>query len=248
MKQGARLVLFFLFGLLAGLSGEALLLLRQHCLGAETALAEDFRVLAFVKESVSDSKLKVLEERLRSMPHVKETRFVSADESLAALREQEPELVESVTWLGENPLPAAFEVRLDPGSLARFPEWLGAAETVLDDLDVRYKAGQVRAVMQLQFYGHFLTIVLCGALCLAALAAVTALSWTRSPLRFSRHAPSTLTTAAGAAAGIGAACLLVLPMKAHFAWWAVPDSGAQLTLLGGATLLGLTMSPWLSGE
>lgn len=248
MKQGARLALFFIFGTLAGLSGEALLLLRQHSLGAETALAEDFRVLAFVKESASDSKLKVLEEQLRSMPHVKETRFVPADESLAGLREQEPELVESLTWLGENPLPAAFEVRLEPASLARFQDWLSAAEPVLEELDVRYKAGQVRAAMQLQFYGHFLTLVLCGALCLAALSVVAAIAWTRSPLRFSRHAPSAASAAAGAAAGMGAACLLVLPMKAHFAWWSVPGPGAQLALLGGTALLGLTMSPWLPEE
>lgn len=248
MKQGARPFLFFIFGLLAGLSGEALLFLRQHCLGAETALAEDFRVLAFVKENAADARLKVLEEQLRSMPHVKDTRFVPADESLAGLREQEPELVESVTWLGENPLPAAFEVRLEPSSLSRFPEWLAAAEPLLDELDVRYKAGQVRAVMQLQFYGHFLTLVLCAALCLSALAVVAALGWTRSPLRLSRHAPAAAAAAAGAAAGMGAVCLLVLPMKTHFAWWSAPSPGAQLVLLAGVALLGLTMSPWLPGE
>lgn len=246
MRQGARLVLVFAFGLVGGLAGEALLLLRQHAVGVERALAGDFRVVAFLKTELSGSRLKVLEEELRALPHVQEARYVPPDETLAALREQEPDLVESVTWLGENPLPGAFEVRLDPETLSRFPEWLAAAQPLLETLDLRYKAGQVRSIMQLQFYDHFLTLILSAVLCLAAVAVVAAVSWTRPPLRPARHVPAALAAAAGAAAGMGAACLLVLPMKAHFAWWSVPAAGAQLALLGGAALLGWAMSPWLA--
>lgn len=246
MKHGARLLLAFGFGLAVGLGVETLMLVREQCRQVELGLAEEFRLLAFVREP-AEAKLDALEERLRGLPGVQETRLVTPEESLGTLREEEPELVDALSWMGENPLAPAFELRLDPESLSRFPEWLAAAGPLAESLDIRYKAGQVRTILQLQFYRHFLGLVLSALLCLAALAAAAGV-WAAGPERLLRHLNGALSAAAGAAAGLGSACLLVLPLRDNTAWWAVPQAPGQLALLAGATLLGWTLSPWLGRD
>jgi cell division protein FtsX len=69
---------FLVLGAVLGLLGESLLLLRAHCLHLEAALLEDFRVLAFLKDDLDDSRRRLLEEKLRAMDGVEALRFVSS--------------------------------------------------------------------------------------------------------------------------------------------------------------------------
>lgn len=248
MRPALRLLVVFCLGLVGGLAGETLLVLKRHCAGIEAALQEDFRVLAFLRDSSEPARLKIIEEKLRALPDVEEALFVSRDESLSRLRAQDPVLVEAVTWLGENPLPQAFELKLAPGSLGRFPQWLAASASVSEWVELRYKPGQVRAILQVQFYGHFIGVVVGAAFCAAALV-VMALFWGAGPGLFSsRQGAAALASSGGAAAGMALAYAAVYPMRHYFPWWAPPPALAQSLLLLGASLLGWVFCPWLPSD
>ncbi len=244
MRVSVRLVAVFSLCLVGGLAAESLLVLRRQSGRFAQTLREDFRVLVFLQDDVDASKRLVLEEKLRALPDVEVARYVSRDESLAELRRDEPELAESVTFIGDNPLPPAFEVRLAADGLARFPQWLAAAGAVADWGDVRYRPGQVRAVLQARFYEHYLSLALSTGLCAAALAAF-ALLWRGAPKHAAPGRSALPAALAGSAAGIGLACLLALPMRDHLPWWSLPPASTQLALLAGLAAFGWLISPWI---
>jgi len=181
MNPVRRRFLVFALAVMAGMAGESLLLVRAQIGRCERILRDDFRVLLFLKSDPPESQVRVIEDRLMGLPEVMEVRFVSRDAALAALRREDPELVDSVAWMGENPLLPAFAVRPGRGGMGRFAEWLAAVRGVADWADLRYRPGQVRAILQTQLYGHFLSLVLSALLCAAAAALAVALWWAPSP-------------------------------------------------------------------
>lgn len=170
-------------------------------------------------------------------------RFVSQDAALAALRREDPELVESVTWMGDNPLRPAFEVRPTAAALGRFDEWLDSARRVTDWADLRYRAGQVRAILQGQLYGHFLSLILSSLLCLGCAALAAGLWWARWP-GASRSLAVALPAGAGAAAGLLVALAAAWPARQYLPWWETPAAGSQFAVWAVAALAaGLFSSP-----
>ena len=111
----------FAFAAAAALAGQTLILVEGQCRRLETALRDDFRVVLFLRGPLEDPKRLVLEERLRAQPEAAAVRYVAPEEGLAALRREDPELVDSVALVGENPLPGAFEVRPAPDALRAWP-------------------------------------------------------------------------------------------------------------------------------
>jgi hypothetical protein len=234
---------------MAGMAGESLLLVRTQVLRFESLLQDDFRVLMFLKNDLPESQVKIVGDKLLGLPEVREARFVSRDAALTALRRDDPELVDSVTWMGDNPLRPAFEVRPTPAALGRFDEWLERARGVSDWSDLRYRAGQVRAILQ----GHFLSLILSFLLCLACAALAAALWWTPwpgasrpttgegPPPSDGSHSPSLKgTTFARAAAGAAVGLLLALgaawPARQYLPWWQMPAVGSQLAVWAAAAL------------
>ena len=250
MTKTARLSSAVLLGLLAGLGGETLLFLERQCWRIEETLRRDFRVVLFLKGEPPETRLKVVEERLLALPDVDEVRYISARDALAALHRQEPELVDAVTLVGENPLQPAFEVRLDGEGIARLPEWIAQAEPAGDWADIRYKPAQAQALLQARFYGHFLSLVFSASLLAAGGLGLLGV-WTlaRRPRAWAalahgglRAAAASAGTAAasagGAAAGAALAALMALPMRLYTPWWAWPSGPRQLFLGLGAALAG----------
>src|SRR4051812_33950795 len=124
----SRFFLAFLFGVLAGLGGETLLFLERQCGRIEDVLREDFRLILFLNSDLEAGRQKVVEEQLRAMPQVQSARFVSRQEAISALRRDDPELVESVVSLAENPLNPSFEVKLRPGAIGSVADFIRGAE------------------------------------------------------------------------------------------------------------------------
>src|SRR4051812_48426553 len=168
MGAKARQASLFALAAAVGLAGETLLLAERHCSRLEAALRDDFRVVLFVRASLEEARAKGLEEKLRAQPEVQDARFVSADEALAALKRDDPELAESVALVGDNPLPSAFEVRPAPDALTRLPSWLDGVQRLADWSDLRYKPAQLQAILRLRFYSRVLRLSLSTLLCLGA--------------------------------------------------------------------------------
>lgn len=245
--MGSRARYGWAFGLTAavGLAGQTLLFLERQAWKLEGSLREDLRVVLFLHAGPEDSKVKVIEEKLRAMPEVAEVRFVAADEALAALKREDPELVESVALLDENPLPGAFEVRPAPEALPRLAAWVSTVRPLAEWFDIRYKPGQVQAILTARFYAHLLKVVLSALLCAGAALALSALS---SGLRHA-HSPraaarGALAGALGAAAGALLAAGLAWPLRRLELLWAWPAASAQLTLLASGALIGWSLPPW----
>jgi cell division protein FtsX len=228
----------FLVGLIAGLVGETLLFLERQSSKIEAALSEDFRVVLFMKNDPEAGREKVIEEQLLGMPGVLEAKYVSRRDALAALRRDEPELVESALLLSDNPLLPAFEVKLDEDSLARVAQWAADAADVADWADVRYKKQQVQAALQAQLYRHAVNVVLSAVVCAVSLLVLAGL-WPPGRAVARRHEwEAALGGAAGGVFGAGMAALVVLPMRLLTPWWAWPSGPRQTLLLAGAGALG----------
>lgn len=234
----------FAIGLLLGLGGEALVFLRSQCLRAEAALREDFRVVFFLKEELPEGRLKVLEEQVRALPEVEEARAVTSREALAALRREEPELVESILLLKDNPLNPAVEVRLTPAALGGLQHWVEEAKALSDWADIRYKAAQVQAALQAQFYAHYIGLAARACVCVLA-GLFAAWLWAGRGVEGGWEAPvaSAVLSSAGAAAGAALALAAALPMRELSPWWAWPAAAAHATLLACAAAAGCLLVP-----
>jgi hypothetical protein len=234
MKK-SRLALCALVGLLAGFGGETLLFVQRQCRAVEAGLREDFRVMLFLSSDMDAGKQKVIEEQLRALPDVDDVRSVSRQEQLSELRRDDPELVDSVALIGDNPLMPAFEVRLGEGGVAKIAQWLAQAQPLADWADVRYKPAQVQAILQAQFYARFLDLALAALVCLAAalaLAGVWVMGKHHGHGAWRRHGfTAAAVSAAGAAAGGALVGVMVLPLKALAPWFSWPTLGGQLALL-----------------
>ncbi|MBI5210360.1 MAG: hypothetical protein HY927_10350 [Elusimicrobia bacterium] len=214
------LAVSFALGLILGLTGGALLLLESHCRRFERVAYQDFRVAVFLKKGLPERAVKVAQDKLGAVPDVDGTTFVSPDESLADLRQEDAELFESVAILGENPLPAALDVRMSPDGIARVHQLVAQAFAMEEVADVRYKSAQVAAILQARFYGSVIGLAVNAAMTLSA-ACMLAGIWLR---KGRSDWGQTLAVGAGALAGQGAVFLLAFPMRRHLLHWDAPRS------------------------
>ncbi len=242
MGAKARLLSLLALASAAGLAGETLLLAERHCSKLEASLRDDFRVVLFLHGSLEESRAKVLEEKLRASPEVADVRFVSADDALAALKRDDPELVESVALVGDNPLPSAFEVRPTPESFTHLGAWLDGAQRLAEWSDVRYKPGQVQAILRLRFYARLLRMTLSTLLCFLAAVALITLG---SGAKAAPGARKIVLWAAGAgAAGLLCAVMIAWPLRREERLWAWPAPLAQAALIAACATLGWSLPLW----
>jgi cell division protein FtsX len=242
-----RLFLASLLGLAAGLGGETLLFLAGQCGRIETSLRDDFKVVFFLRADLDEGKRKIIEEQFRAFPEVEDVRGISKQEALTDLKRTDPELVDSIILVGENPLQNAYEVRLGEAGVARLQDWLGRAQELADWADIRYKPSEVEAILRVQFYGRFLSLALSAIACLIGAMALGGLwSTGRRGGRGSFKLRAELAHcglhaalgAAGAAVGATVVFMMVLPMRQLSSWWAWPSSASQLGLAVGAAVIG----------
>jgi cell division transport system permease protein len=85
------------------------------------ALRDDVKVEVYLRDGQTEEARHALAANLRAHEQVVRVELVDKDEALRRYREWAADLVELVAELDENPLPASFEVFLEPGA--------GAAET-----------------------------------------------------------------------------------------------------------------------
>lgn len=242
MGAKARSAWIFALAAAAGLAGETLLLAEAHCSRLEEALRDDFRVVFFAKPSLDAGRAKVLEEKLRSAPDAADVRWVSADDALAALKRDDPELADSVALVGDNPLPSAFEVRPAAEAFTRLGAWLEDARGLAEWSDVRWKPGQVQAILRLRFYSRLLRVALSTLLCLGAGLALAALAGAAKASAGRRSLA--LWGGLGGAAGLLFAVAVAWPLRRDELLWAWPAPSAQAALVAACATIGWSLSLW----
>ncbi|MBI5631029.1 MAG: hypothetical protein HY921_09110 [Elusimicrobia bacterium] len=233
-----RLFLAGFAGLSIGCAGEALLFLERQAAQVEKVLRQDFKIVLFLKQDLEESKRRILEEKLRALPDLEELRYVSRQEALAALRRQDPELVDAVVLLGENPLNPAYEARLSPLGVARVSAWIAAVQGLADWADIRYKTAQVQAILQVQFYRHFIDLSLSFLMCLATGMLLFSLWSAGNAITQAPGLELALVSGAGAVFGAAATGLAAWPLQVLRAGWAYPAGARQAALVLAAAAAG----------
>ncbi len=225
-------LLAFLLGLAAGLGGEALILLRGQCGQIERSLRADFVVLLVPSKNIDAGGEKNLENKLAALPDVEGVRYVSKDEALSRLEQSDPQLVDSLAWLGENPLPSAFEVRLAPRGFGRLADWISSASAITEWSDIRYKSGEVKTILQAQFYGYWIDMIFGFGAAFVIVMALCVL-WI-SPHHLEKRLHSGIPAFLAAAGGLCGAVLALAtasPLRLIAPWWSWPSVASQTGLL-----------------
>lgn len=78
-------------------------------------IEERVEVVAYLRDDASEAQVRRAEQEIRAMPEVLAVRYVSKGEALAIAAQELAEFRDVITGLETNPLPASFEIRLQPG-------------------------------------------------------------------------------------------------------------------------------------
>lgn len=249
MAARSRLAWVLVFAASAALAAQTLLLVERQCRRLEGALREDFRVVLFLRADAAAGKdaparLKVLEEKLRAQPEVARARYVSPDEALADLKREDPDLVDAVALVGDNPLPGSFEVAPTAEALPRLAAWIDSVQSLADWSDVRWKSAQLQAILRARLYGHWMRLALSSLFCAAAALVLWALAASlRVPDRRVETAP-VAAAAVGGALGLVFACLAAWPLHRDVLLWSWPPPWTQAAVIVVCAALGWSLSLW----
>jgi cell division transport system permease protein len=78
-------------------------------------LTRDVEISAYLRDDASQAAVASLSERLNRLPEVEEVKYLSKEDALELFRKQNPEDRNLLEELGENPLPASFQLKLASG-------------------------------------------------------------------------------------------------------------------------------------
>ena len=107
------------------LGGFLIVTANLERLGAEWSSSAEMSV--YLKDAVTDEERRAIESALAPSDIVASREYVSKATALARFKETFSDLAGSLETLGDNPLPASYEVRLKPGPAAEAGvEGLGA--------------------------------------------------------------------------------------------------------------------------
>lgn len=248
--MSARSRAFWLLALGAGvgIAVQTILFLERQSARLEGALADDFRVVFFLRGAPDEARVRVLQEKLLAAPESADVRYVSPKDALEALRREDPELVESIALVEDNPLPGAFEVKPEPEAYAELPRWIADAARSGDWSDVRHKPAQLQAILQARFYSRLLRVVLNTLLCLAAAMVLAALYQGRKPTTQAERGRDAFFAALGAGLGACLTAAMAWPLRKHDWLWAWPAPASEFVLVAAMAALGAALSPWRASE
>jgi cell division transport system permease protein len=130
----------------------------------------------YLQDSIDDDTQKSLDQLLSSNSAVAGVEYVSKSRALERFHADFPELTDVAASLSDNPFPAAFEVRLQPGAAAA-----DAAETLAEELkgrpgvaDVRYDRRWLSRLISIVTIARLAGLAVAGVLMIGAAFTVAA--------------------------------------------------------------------------
>ena len=134
-------------------------------------IEERVEVVAYLADDAAPEQVRRADEEIRAMPGVLGVRYVSKGEALATAAQELSDFRDVITGLETNPLPASFEIRLQPGF--RTPE---ATEALAQQVlaypfveDAEFGREWVSKIMSLQRIAGGATLVIGGAFAAVAI-------------------------------------------------------------------------------
>ncbi|MEX2583349.1 MAG: permease-like cell division protein FtsX [Gemmatimonadota bacterium] len=134
------------------------------------AVEERVEIVAYLRDGTTIEQVRAAEAEIRTLPEVLEVRYVSKTEALGTAVQELPEFREVFTGLDVNPLPASFEIRLQPGY--RAPETVSVLAQQLLSYpfieEAQFGREWVSRIMSLQRIAAGATVMIGGAFGLVA--------------------------------------------------------------------------------
>jgi cell division transport system permease protein len=164
------------------LGGFLIVTANLERLGAEWSRAAEMSV--YLEDAITDEQRRGVESALAASGIVASREYVSKDAAMTRFKDTFKDLADSIETLGDNPLPASYEVQLKTGAIpedgvdvlgAKLRETAGVA-------DVRYDRQWLSRLMSA------ITILRTAGLVLAAVLTVAAALTVASVVRLALHA------------------------------------------------------------
>ena len=153
------------------------LLLYLNLKSVAGSLEDEIKVLVYLNDSLSTQAISDLEARLKREPEVAALVYISKDQALRDFRARFPDEHQLLQGLGENPLPASFEITLAPAH--RAPEavkrWAERHRSMSGVEQVQYSREWIENLNALVGY---LELAAVGVGTILALASVTIIAST----------------------------------------------------------------------
>ncbi|MDQ7772093.1 MAG: permease-like cell division protein FtsX [Elusimicrobiales bacterium] len=244
-RKGYRVV--FLLAFTAAVLFEALLFLHTQAREILSLLEDDFRVVVLLKDGGRKER-DALWESIRALQGVRSAVFISKDERLARMREDDPELIKGALSLGPNPLPDSYEIAVDQAVMSSLSSWTELLWGMSGVAEVRYKQLEAYAILHFSFYDNFMALAFGLSLLGAVLFSLTVLLHRFSPAGLMegirRDKRWFFSGAGGAAAAVLACYLIVYPVRYLSPVWAWPNPLWHLAGVLAAGFLAWTLVQW----
>jgi cell division transport system permease protein len=164
------------------LGGFLIVTANLERLGAEWSSAAEMSV--YLNDAITDEQRSAVDSALAPNDVVASREYVSKEAALARFKRTFTDLAGSIDTLGDNPLPASFEVRLKPGAAAEAGlDGLGAKlRATAGVADVRYDREWLRRLMDA------VSVIRGVGLALGAVLTIAAALTVASVVRLALHA------------------------------------------------------------
>jgi cell division transport system permease protein len=115
------------------------------------SLQEDIRVMVYLDDGLAEETLSEIQERLKADRAVASLTYVSKEQALAEFQAQFPSESHLLEGLGQNPLPASFEIMLAPQfrSSDSVKRWAERIQTLPGVAQVEYSRDLIEALARI---------------------------------------------------------------------------------------------------
>ncbi len=170
-KNGYRII--FLVSLVFALLFECLVFIRSQVQKIESVLRDDFRIVLVKLPEVSKESVM---EKVAALQGVSNVVFVSSQETLEKIKQEDKELYYSLSAVGRNPIPDIIEVQLQDTALGDLENFATEALKIRGIDDVKYKILESYAIIHFSFYSKFLSVIISLALLIAIIIFFTGIA------------------------------------------------------------------------
>ena len=125
---------------------QGLLLVDTRLGQYHQALADSFKVLLTVDGKTDNAVLIQMGETLNQKADVASVKLYSSQDALEVVRQQNPQLAQSLLLMGRNKMPAYFELRLVPQAVRNAPSLLANLAAEYKGLTPHYNAQHAQLV------------------------------------------------------------------------------------------------------
>lgn len=120
--KGAGRILFLTLAITLMMQGLSLIHVQLNTVSG--VLSSDFKILLTLSTDATPALVNEMGSALTSASGVTSLKFISAQDAFEVLKGSKPDLASKFVFLGRNPMPEYFEIKLTPAATANIENWV----------------------------------------------------------------------------------------------------------------------------